>query len=108
MVSDGGGETSHIPPTKRKGFLMERNVNYLFQNKKKNKCLKMENRQETPERRWEIRCTWSGLDRSRITAMKRAAKGMRAQILRTETIARGLGVAGAQGVVNEQRRAETN
>lgn len=40
MASDGGGETSHIPPTKRKDFLMERNVNHLFKNKKKNKCLK--------------------------------------------------------------------
>jgi hypothetical protein len=51
VASDGGGETSHIPPTKRKDFLMERNVNHLFKNKRKINVLKMENVQETPERR---------------------------------------------------------
>jgi hypothetical protein len=40
--------------------------------------------------------------------MKMAAKGTRAHILQTGTIAHGLEVAGVPGVVNEQRHAETN
>ena len=68
----------------------------------------MENRQGTPERRWEIRCSESGLDKSRITARKMTAKGTRAHILQTGTIAHGLEGAGVRVVVNEQRHAETN
>ena len=34
----------------------------------RNRCVKVEKRKEAPERRKRIRCSWSGLDGSRITA----------------------------------------